>query len=149
MYFFHISKQSAFALGVDFVAGHVIQAQYNILRWHDNWLAISRRKHIVRSQHQRARFHLRFQAQWHVNRHLVAVKVGVKRGAHQRVQLNRLAFDQNRLEGLNAQTVQSRRTVQQNGVFANHFFQDVPYFGHFLFYQFFGRLNGGRQFALF
>ena len=149
VHFFHISKQSAFPQTVDFVAGHVIQAQYNILRWHDNWLAIGWRKHVVRSQHQRARFHLRFQAQWHVNRHLVAVKVGVKRGTHQGVQLNGFAFNQNRLKRLNAQTVQSRCTVQQNGVFANHFFQDVPYFGHFLFYQFFGRLHGGGQFALF
>ena len=65
------------------------------------------------------------------------------------MQLNGFAFNQNRLKRLNTQTVQGGRTVQQNGVFTNHFFQDVPYFGHFLLYQFFGRLNRSRQFALF
>ena len=48
--------------------------------------------------------------------HLVAVEVGVERGADQRVQLDGAAFDQNRLKCLNAQTVQGRCTVQQNGM---------------------------------
>ena len=82
VHFFHIGKQGALAQAVDFVAGHVIQAQHDVLRRHDNRLAVGRREHIVRSQHQSARFHLCFQAQWHVNRHLVAVKVGVERGTH-------------------------------------------------------------------
>ena len=34
-------------------------------------------------------------------------------------------------------------------MFADDLFQDVPHFGHFLLYQFFGRFNGGCQFALF
>jgi hypothetical protein len=41
-----------------------------------------------------------------VDGHLVAVEVGVERRADQRVQLDRLAFDQDRLEGLDAQAVQ-------------------------------------------
>jgi hypothetical protein len=64
-----------------------------------------------------------------VNGHLVAVEVGVEGRADQRVQLDRLAFDQDRLERLNAQTVQRRRAVQQNRVLADDFIQDIPDLG--------------------
>ena len=43
-----------------------------------------------------------------VHGHLVAVEVGVEGGADQRMQLDRLAFDQHRLERLDAQTMQRR-----------------------------------------
>ena len=112
VHFFHVGKQAAFALGVDFVAGHVIQAQNDILRRHDNRLAVGGRQHVVGSQHQGACFHLRFQAQRHVYRHLVTVEVGVKGRAHQGVQLDGLAFNQNRLKCLNTQAVQGGRTVE-------------------------------------
>ncbi len=42
-----------------------------------------------------------------MHRHLIAVEVGVEGRANQRMQLNRLAFDQLRLESLNAETVQA------------------------------------------
>jgi hypothetical protein len=38
-----------------------------------------------------------------VHSHLVAVKVGVVSGADQRMQLNRIALNENRFEGLNAE----------------------------------------------
>ena len=46
-----------------------------------------------------------------MHRHLVAVKIGVERDAHERMQLDRLALDQHRLEGLNPQAMQSRGAV--------------------------------------
>ena len=63
-----------------------------------------------------------------MNRHLVAVKVGVERGTNQRMQLNRFAIDQFRLESLNAQAMQRRSAVQHHGMMLNHFFQSVPNF---------------------
>src|SRR3546814_20083064 len=72
---------------------------------------------VVRCQHKRAGFQLRFQRQRHVNSHLVAVEVGVEGGADQRMQLDGLAFDQYRLEGLDTQTVQRRRAVKHNRMF--------------------------------
>ena len=101
MYFFHIGKQAAFAQAVDFVAGHVVQAQYDILRRHNNRLAVGGRQYVVGGQHQGTRFHLRFQAQRHVYGHLVTVEVGVERCTNQRVQLNGFTFNQNRLKRLN------------------------------------------------
>ena len=41
-------------------------------------------------------------------------KSALKAVAHQRVKLDGLAFDQHRLEGLDAQAVQRRRAVQQH-----------------------------------
>ena len=149
MHFFHVGEQRAFAFAVDFVARHVVQTQHDVLGRHDNRLAVGRCQHVVGCQHQRARFHLRFQAQRNVNRHLVTVKVGVERGTHQGVQLDGFAFNQNRLERLNTQAVQGGRTVQQNRVFADDFFQNIPNLRHLLLNQFFGCLHGSGQFALF
>ena len=72
-----------------------------------------REQHVVGGQHQRAGFHLRFDRQRHVHGHLVAVEVGVEGRTHQRMELDGLAFDQDRLERLDAQTVQRRRAVQK------------------------------------
>ena len=67
--------------------------------------AVRRREEIVRRQHQYLRLDLRFRRQRNMHRHLVAVKVGVESRANQRMNLDRLAFDQNRLKGLNPQPV--------------------------------------------
>ena len=61
--------------------------------------------------------------------HLVAVEVGVERLAHQRVDLDRLALDQDRLEGLDAETVQGGCAVEQHRVLLDHVGQDVPDLG--------------------
>ena len=65
-----------------------------------------------------------------MNGHLVAVEVGVEGVAYERVNLNRLAFDKDRLEGLNAKTVERRGAVQQHRVLTDHVFEHVPNFGH-------------------
>ena len=121
----------------------VIQPQHNILARHDNGLAIRRAQDVVGGHHQYARFQLRFQAERHMHRHLVAVEIGIEGGADQRVKLDRLTFNQHRFKRLNAQTVQSRRAVQQHRVFADNFFQNIPNFRAFLFHHPLGRLDGG------
>jgi hypothetical protein len=116
-----------FALAVDALAGRVVQAQHHVLRRHDRRLAVGREQHVVGRQHQRAGFHLRLDRQRHVHGHLVAVEVGVERRADERMQLDRLAFDQHRLERLDAQAVQRRRAVQQHRVLLDDFLEDVPH----------------------
>ena len=56
-----IGEHHAFTLRIDAFAGHVIQAQHNILRWHNNRLTVSGRQDIIGRHHQRTRFELRFQ----------------------------------------------------------------------------------------
>ena len=122
-----VGEHHALALRVHALAGHVVQAEHDVLRRHDDRLAVGGRQDVVRRHHQRARFQLRLDRQRHVHGHLVAVEVGVERGADQRMQLDRLAFDQHRLERLDAQAVQRRRAVQQHRMLADHLFEDVPH----------------------
>ncbi len=58
-------------------------------------------------------------------RHLVTIEVGVVSGTYQRVELDRFTFDQHRLEGLDTQTVKGRRPVQQHGVLADNFSENI------------------------
>ncbi len=91
--------------------GHIVQTKDHILRGNNDRCAVGRRQNVVRRHHQDTRFQLGFKAQRDVHGHLVAVKVSVESRADQRVQLDRLAFDQDRLKRLNAQTVQRGRAV--------------------------------------
>src|SRR6202035_818836 len=51
---------------------------------------------------------------------------GVEGGADERMKLDRLALDQDRLERLDAEAVERRRAGQQNRVLADHLFENVP-----------------------
>ena len=48
--------------------------------------------------------------------HLVAVEVGVEARADERVEPDRVALDEDRLEGLDAHAVERRRAVEQHRV---------------------------------
>ncbi len=63
--------------------------------------------------------------------HLVTVKVRVECGADQRMNLDGLAFDQDRLKGLDAEAVQGGGTVQQHRAFLDDFLKDFPHLGFF------------------
>ena len=102
-----------------------------------------RRQNVVRGQHQHAGFNLRFGRQRNVHSHLVAVEVGVERRANQRVNLDRFAFHQHRLKGLNAQAMGRRRAVQRHRVVLDHFFKNVPHH-RLLHLHHFLRLLDGR-----
>ena len=89
---------------------------------------------LLVGHHQDTRFQLGFQAQRHVNGHLVTIEVSVERGTDQRMQLDRLTFDQHRLESLDAETVKGRRAVQHDRMLADNLFQDIPDFRTFFFH---------------
>ena len=112
---------------------------------HDDRPAVGGREDVVGRHHQDARFQLGFQRQRHVHGHLVAVEVGVEGGADQRVQLDGLAFDQLRLERLDAEAVQGRRAVEQHRVLADHLFEDVPHLRLLALDHALGLLDGARQ----
>ena len=84
-----------------------------------------------------------------MDRHLVAVEIRVERGADQRVNLKRFAFDEHRLESLDAEAVQRGGAVEQNRVIFDDLFEDVPNDGILLFDQFFRLLDRGAMAALF
>ena len=73
--------------------------------------------------------------------HLVAVEVGVERRADQRMDLDGLALDEQRLEGLDAQPVERRRAVEQHRMLGDDLFEDVPDLGHHRLDHLLGRLD--------
>jgi hypothetical protein len=100
---------------------------------------------VVGRHHQNAGFQLRFQRQRNVHGHLVAVEVGVERRANQRMQLDRLALDQDRLERLDAKAMQGRRAVEQHGMLADHLVQNIPDLGTLFFDELLRLLHRGGQ----
>ena len=64
-----------------------------------------------------------------MDRHLVSVEVCVEGCTSQWMQANGLSFDHLWLEGLNAQSVQGRSSVEQHGMTLHDIFQNVPYHG--------------------
>jgi hypothetical protein len=123
----------------------IVEAEHHVLRGHDDRLAVGGREDVVGRHHQHARFQLRLEAQRNVHGHLVAVEVGVERRADQRVELDRLALDQHRLERLDAEAVERRRAVQQHRMLADHLVQDVPDFLALLLDPLLGLLQGHGQ----
>ncbi len=61
-----------------------------------------------------------------MDRHLVAVKVRVKRRTDERVKLDRAAFDQYRFKGLDAESVKGRRAVQKYRMVLDDFVEHIP-----------------------
>ncbi len=104
------------------------QTQNDVAARADVRVAVRGREQIVRGEHLQARFGLCVDGQRDVNRHLVAVEVGVKGFADERVQLNRLTLDQHRLERLNPQTVQRRGAVEEHHAVLNDLLERVPDF---------------------
>ena len=82
----------------------------------------------MRCHHEGLGLHDCLQRERHVNRHLVAVKVGIVSGTNKGVHPDGIALNQDRFEGLNGETVQGGSTVQEDGVPLGDFLQDVPNF---------------------
>jgi len=147
--FTHVTKDHALARFIFVHQREIIEAQNHILGRHDDRLAVGGMQNVVGGHHQHARFQLGFQRQRYVNSHLVTVKVCVECRADQRMKLNSLAFNEDRLKRLNTQTVQGRSAVQQDRVLADHLVKDIPDFRLFLFNQFLGLFDrGGIAFGI-
>ena len=109
--------------------GEVVHTDDHVLRRDVDRLAGCRRAQVVRREHEHAGLGLSPAGQRHVDRHLVAVEVGVEGRADQRVQVDSLALDQHRLKGLDGQTVQGRCTVEQHDAAVDDLFEDIPHKG--------------------
>ena len=70
---------------------------------------------------------LGFHGKGKVYGHLVTVEVGVECCTYQGMELDRLTFYQNGLEGLDTKSVQCRSTVQHNRMLFDYILQYVPH----------------------
>ncbi len=126
----------------------VVRTKDHVLSRLGNGPTRGRGEDVVRREHQDARLGLRLGGQRHVNGHLVTVEVGVERLADEGVDLDGLAVDEDRLEGLDTQSVQRRRAVEQHRVFADDLFEDVPHHGLTPFDHALGALDVLRHLGL-
>src|SRR5438094_833419 len=124
------------------LAGHEVQAEDDVLRRHDDRLPVRRRKDVVGGHHERPGLDLRLHRQRYVDRHLVAVEVGVVGRADEGVQLDGLALDEDRLERLDAEPMERRGAVQEDGMLADHLVEDVPDLGTLFLDHLLGALDG-------
>ena len=107
----------------------VVQTDDHVLGRNRNRSAVRGLEDVVRGEHEDARFGLGLNRQRKVNRHLVAVKVGVERCTDERVKLNRFTFDELRFECLNSEAVKRRCTVQENRAVTDDLFELSPDLG--------------------
>ena len=92
---------------------------------------------------------MRLDRQWHVDSHLVTVKVGIERCADEGMQSNRFTLNQDRIERLKTKTMQCGRTIEHNGMLFDHLIQNIPDLRLFIFDQPFGAFNRRGRAALF
>ena len=91
--------------------GQIVGTEDHVLGRDGDRTSVGWFQQVARCQHQEARFSLCLGGKRQMDRHLVAVEVGVECGTYQRVQTDGAALYQDRLKRLDAQTVQGRRTV--------------------------------------
>ena len=80
-----------------------------------------------------------------MHRHLVTIEIGIKCCTNQRMQLNRLSFNQDGFKCLYAESVKGRRSIQQDTVLLDNLVQAVPYLRRLFFHEFLSLLQGGGQ----
>jgi len=118
-------------------------AQHQVLARGDDRFAVFRTQDVVGTQHQDLGLGSGLFGQRQMDCHLVAVKVGVEGRADQRMDTDGASLDQLREEALDAQTVQSRCTVQENRMVRDDFLDNVPDSGILAFDQLFSGLRVG------
>src|SRR6185503_11006336 len=121
------AEDLAFALQARAAHRDVIEPEHHVLRRRDHGIAVRRREDVLRRHHERLRLDLRLIRQRQVDGHLVAVEVGVEARADERMELDRVAFDEHRLEGLDAHSVERRGAVEHHGVVLDDLLEDVPH----------------------
>ena len=146
---FGVAEGAPFTLRPALGLGEVVDAEHDVLRRDGDRRAVRRRQDVVARQHQHRGFDLRLGRQRDVDRHLVAVEVGVERRADQRMDADRLALDQHRLERLDPEPMQGRRAVEQHRMLADDLLEDVPHFRPLQLDHLLRLLDGGDQAALF
>src|SRR2546425_1232614 len=112
-----------------------VATQHHVLRRLGDGSPVGRLEDVVRGNHQEPRLDLALEGERHVHGHLVAVEVRVERRAHERMDPDRLAFHEDRLERLDAQAVQRRRAVQQHGMVLDDLLEDLVHLRRLLLHD--------------
>ena len=124
--FFRTVEHETFTFSPGTHLRNIIKSEHHILRRYRNRSSIGRIKNIMALKHKYLRFEHGLIAQRKMNSHLVSIEIGIECRTCQWMQLDGFAFDQFRLESLNAKTVKCRSTVKENRMTFHHILQDIP-----------------------
>ena len=89
----------------------VVATHHHVLGRADDRRTVGRAEDVVGRQHQRVGLDLRLDGERQMHGHLVTVEVGVEALADQRMKLDRIPFNEHRLERLNAHAMQGGGTI--------------------------------------
>ncbi len=123
---FGIDEDAPLTPGTFLLQGEVVAPQHHILGWGDHRTPVLGIENILCSQHEQPCFGLRLRGKGYMNRHLVAVKIGIVGHTDQGMDLDRPPLDQHRFKGLDPQTVQGRGPVEQDWMILDHLFECIP-----------------------
>ena len=105
----------------------IIGTKHHVLCRNDDRTTILWCKNMIGGKHEDTSLCLCLCGQRKMDSHLVAVEISVIRSTSQRMKLQGTAFCKNWLEGLNAETMQRRCTVQQNRMLLDDLLKHIPY----------------------
>ncbi len=105
--------------------GQIVVSENHILGRNTDRLAITRLEDVSVGHHKTHGFGLSLSSKRNMNSHLVTVEVGVEARADKRMETDCLAFDENRLEGLDTQTVKRWGTVEKDRMILGNLFDCV------------------------
>ncbi len=123
--FLKAAEDCAFAPHSGPDSGQVVAAEDHIQGRGHYRLAAARQQHIMDAEHRLSGFPDGGFRKGNVDRHLVAVKIGIKSSTYHRVQLDGAAVNQYRLECLDTEPVQCRSPVKQHEMLLYHFLKYV------------------------
>ena len=106
--------------------GQVIHTQHHILGRRNDRLAIGRLEQVREASINSRASLTAFCESGTCTAIWSPSKSALKAVVTKRMQLDGRAFDQNRFKGLDTETVQGRRTIQQNRAFTDHAFERFP-----------------------
>ena len=115
------------AIGQGGLLREIEAAEHHVLGRRNDWGAVGWRQEVVRREHQLACLLLRRLGERHVDRHLVAVEVGVERRTNERMDADCRTLDEHRHECLDAESVQGWGAVEQHRVILDHVGEHLPH----------------------
>ena len=92
--------------------GKEVHTHDDVLRRTDDGVSVCWAEDVVNRHHQHVRFGLRFERKRKMDCHLIAIEICVVASAHERMDLDRVAFNQHWLERLNTHAVKRGCAVE-------------------------------------
>ncbi len=133
-------------LRIFILSSQIVTPKYHILwRWYDRftiwWI-----EYVLRSNHESRCLLLCFISYWYMYRHLITIKIGIKRTTTKWMKLNCFSFDEPWTESLNTKTMKCRSTIEKYMFTFNYLIKCIPHLSSTIFDNFLGHFRGKCNF---